>query len=82
MESDTGRMGLNLHTEAEVVEWLKAAIASKGTARAVAAEIGVSPQYLHYVVTGHSPPSKKILDYLGFTQVRRYTKTPKMKKGT
>ncbi len=48
----------------DVVQLLKKKQGER-TQKEMAEDIGVSPQYIHDVLTGARTPSDKILDYLG-----------------
>ena len=60
-------------TEADIVERLRALCAGR-LARDVAAELGVSPQYLTDVVHGRRPPAEKIASALGYDRKTLFVK--------
>lgn len=59
-------------TATALVKRIRAEVAEVGSQEALAARCGVSGAYLSYVLNGQRPPSKKILDALGYRRVVLY----------
>jgi hypothetical protein len=64
-----------LHTLKDVIMAIQAAVASTGSQKEVAGNLGVSAQYLGDVLSGKREPGKKILDGLKFRKVVYYEST-------
>jgi transcriptional regulator with XRE-family HTH domain len=59
-------------THAEFLAALQAAVDAAGGQRPFAAMLGVTPGYLSQIVTGHRPPSERVLTALGYRRVDAY----------
>lgn len=51
---------------------LRAAVARKGSQKALAEEIGISPQFLNDMLKGNREVGGKALSYLGFAEITVY----------
>ena len=63
-------------SEAEMRVLIKSAKAQAGTWRALAKEYGVTPAYLHAMVSGSKPVTDDIARRLGYRRVRHVTFEP------
>ena len=64
-------------TNEDVRKILADEIEEAGTASQWAFENGYSKPYVSYVVNGHKPPSRRLLDDLGLKEVKVYARKEK-----
>lgn len=54
------------------IEALKAKVSKQCTQSDLAAQIGISPQYLSEIINGRRPPNDKVIDFLGWEKLVIY----------
>ncbi len=58
-----------MDTQGKLIEKIRAAAVKAGSQKALAEQIGVTPQYLSDVLRGRRDPGKAILDAFGYERI-------------
>lgn len=66
-------------TEQELLHYMRSMLEG-GTVRSVAATIGISPSYLHAVLSGKKPIGRILPAYFGLRPVTVYETLPKIRR--